>query len=70
MSRERSIWKLSAFAAAVTVALGFGAVQAFAAPGDSANVRRTCLLGDCVRICGGQGMSGYCAGQACVCDYY
>ncbi len=67
MSASKPTWTRAVFGAAVAVALGFGAAQAYAAPGSAEQVRRYCDEGDCVRVCGGQGMGGICWSNACVC---
>jgi hypothetical protein len=47
MKRIASIWKSLAFAAVFTASLGFGAVQAFAAPAAPAGEERACSRWAC-----------------------
>lgn len=67
MSTVKSTWSRAAFAAAVAVALGFGAAQAYAAPGAAPQAQRYCSDGACGNTCGSMGMSGGCVGPNCVC---
>jgi hypothetical protein len=54
------------FAAATTLALGFGAAQAFAAP--SAAELRGCTPDSCQNRCQTQyGVDGFCTGRGCWC---
>jgi hypothetical protein len=47
MKRFASTWKSLVFAAAFVGSLGFGAVQAFAAPASPANEARACSQRQC-----------------------
>ncbi len=56
------------FAAAMAGALGFGAAQAFASPGTSADAERACSSGQCNRDCKARGADGgFCDQGGCIC---
>ena len=55
MKRIVSIWRSVAFAVSIAVALGFGTVQAFAAPQAPAENQAACTNSYCRKICGDLG---------------
>jgi hypothetical protein len=53
--------------AAFAAAMGFGAAQAVAAPGEAAQGMRRCSQDACTRKCAMEGLIGFCDGRGCVC---
>ncbi|HLM67602.1 MAG TPA: hypothetical protein VK358_08755 [Longimicrobium sp.] len=63
----QGILRRGLFAAVTAVSLGFGAVQAFAAPGPVKAEGSYCLWHECRAMCG-TGCGGECIGTECYCD--
>ena len=55
MKRIASRWKAALFGAVIVSTLGFGAVQAFAAPQAPAENERACTNSYCRKVCGDLG---------------
>lgn len=53
--------------AAVAAAMGFGAAQAFAAPGPDAGTAAACQPDVCTERCAREGLTGICSGRGCYC---
>ncbi|MBV9108123.1 MAG: hypothetical protein JO306_01800 [Gemmatimonadetes bacterium] len=64
MKRLATRWKAGLFGAAIVASLGFGAVQAFAAPQPPAR-RQACTAAECNLECGAPG-GDYIHGR-CIC---